>query len=254
MRLTLVRHGETTSNAAGRWQGQGDARLSDLGRRQAEQLAERLDGATFDRVVSSDLSRARETAEALGRPFELGAGFREIDLGAWEGLTREEVHERFPDELAAMARGEIIPVGGGESWADVERRTIAAVERLEGERVLLIAHGGVILTLMCALVGAPVGTPRPLGRLLNTSITEIDLGTRVVHRYNDAFHADPEGVLREAAKRRNRVDVVRSPPDLGVALAALPDDRVGMLETTRGRTTVAAWNVVAQSADAPRPR
>ncbi|MCP4868193.1 MAG: histidine phosphatase family protein [Proteobacteria bacterium] len=249
MILTLVRHGETLSNATGTWQGQGDSQLSPLGLKQAELLGERLERVHFDRVVSSDLRRAVETSELLGKPYTCDPAFREIDLGSWEGLTREQVREAFPDELAALSRGEDLPVGGGESWLDVQRRTLAALEELRGEQdVLLVAHGGVILTLMCALVGRGVGTVRPLGRLLNTSMTTIELGDEtIVHRYNDADHCDADGVWREAAKRGHDVAIQPGgePGIVGDArLGELEPGRCGLLEVSSDKTVVAAWNVV----------
>jgi len=247
--LTLVRHGQTTSNAMDTWQGQGESSLSVLGRKQAELLAERLAHVHFDRIVASDLSRAQQTADALGRPYTCDPAFREINLGRWEGLTRDEVRLRFPDEAAALKRGDPISIGGGESWGDVERRALAAVAALRQEQdVLVIAHGGVILTLMCALVGRGVGHPRPLGRLLNTSITTIELDPRVVlHRFNDADHCDADGVWREAAKRGHDVAIQPGgdPGDVGDArLGELEPGRCGLLEASKGRTYIAAWNVV----------
>ena len=94
MQLTLVRHGQSTSNKSGRWQGQGDCPLSDLGRAQARALASRLHDQVFDRIVASDLARAADTARALARAVATDPAWREIDLGRWEGLTRQEVASR----------------------------------------------------------------------------------------------------------------------------------------------------------------
>ena len=91
--LLLVRHGETDWNRDGRWQGQSDTPLNELGRRQARELAEQLDGV--DVVYSSDLARARETAEILaeraGVEVRLDPRLRERGFGAWEGLTLAEI-------------------------------------------------------------------------------------------------------------------------------------------------------------------
>src|SRR3954447_15553771 len=92
--LLLVRHGETDWNAEGRLQGHTDRPLSDYGRRQAQQLAEELDGEELEAIYSSDLARASETAEIVGRrlgpPTVLDPDLREKDWGAWEGLTAVE--------------------------------------------------------------------------------------------------------------------------------------------------------------------
>src|SRR5580765_6857553 len=97
--LVLVRHAESTWNAEGRWQGHADPPLSDAGRAQAEALAEDLAGERFDAVYTSDLARAAQTAEIIARRFGLPAvsdpALREVDVGSWSGLTREEVAARF---------------------------------------------------------------------------------------------------------------------------------------------------------------
>ncbi len=197
--ITFVRHAESTYNVAGRWQGQGDAPLSERGRSQAAALGRRLAGEVFDLVVASDLTRAADTARALGRPVERDRAWRELDVGAWEGLTREEVDRRFTDQVAALQRGEPVRVGGGESWAELRVRALAALERLraraEGQRVLVVSHGGLVLTLTAALLGLDGRRPLPLGHLDNTAITRLrfdgdDVEVRV---YNDATHLAPIG-------------------------------------------------------------
>lgn len=193
MEIVLLRHGESEANVAGRWQGQGDTPLSPAGRRQAELVAERLAGWRFDRVISSDLGRARATAAALGRPAEVDSRWREIDIGAWEGLTRQQVAEGFPEEIEALREGRDLPLGGGETLAGfrsrVEEAFRALVEELdEGERALVVTHGGVVASVAGAVLG--LEDRRVLGRLTNTSLTmvsgppdRLQLGF-----YNDAGH------------------------------------------------------------------
>ncbi|MEM6962549.1 MAG: histidine phosphatase family protein [Myxococcota bacterium] len=205
MRLTLVRHAESESNRLGRYQGQGDCPLSAHGRAQAAALGARLRDAPFDLVVSSDLTRAKETAEALGAPLELDPAWREIHIGRWEGLSREEVDERYPDEVQALRSGRRdAAVGGGESWLDVQARVLEAVALLrrrmgdEG-RVLVFAHGGVLHTLVAYSMGVLETSARPLGRLLNTSMCELHWQHEpVLVRYNDADHIDGhDGLVKE---------------------------------------------------------
>jgi probable phosphoglycerate mutase len=259
MILTLVRHGQTLSNESGTWQGRGNSPLSPVGHEQAQLLAGRLQGLEYDRVVTSDLGRARETANAVGKPYDCDPAFREIHLGRWEGLTRAQVHFQFPEEVSAMERGEPVRIGGGESWADVERRVLSGLEPLrDAGEVLLITHGGVILTLMCALVGRGVGVPRPFGRLLNASVSVIELGpASVVHRYNDADHCDADGVWREAARRGHDVAVQDQGGDPGrvgeARLGRLDPGRCGLIEASRDRTVMAAWNVLRPTALSPSP-
>jgi len=232
MQLTVVRHGESESNIAGRWQGHGDSPLSERGVRQAAAVAQRLAGRSFDRVVSSDLSRASDTARAIAGRVAEDPIWREIDLGTWEGLTREQVAERFPEEVAALHRGEDVPVGGGESWGDVAARVRGAFEQLraesEGQRVLLVAHGGVVISLVSSLFGVDALRPRPLGKISNTAITELDCrdGARL-DVFADADHVGGAAVWRrELAAGHTVVDLLPGGP-------ARPWDEV--------RATVDAW-------------
>lgn len=195
MEITFVRHAQSEANVSGHWQGQGDSPLSAEGRHQAERLAARLAGAAFDRIVASDLSRTADTARALGRPVQLEAAWREVHVGAWEGLTREEVFERFADEVQALARGEDIAIGGGESWSDVLARARAALDRLRAEigpggRALVVTHGGVIHVLLSSLMGLTDRRPRPIGRVGNTAMTTVrfDGGVCELATFNDQGH------------------------------------------------------------------
>ena len=115
--LLLARHGESDWNRARRWQGHADRPLTDLGRRQARELAERLAGVELDAVFSSDLRRASETAEIVARSQGLDVTtmpeLREVDVGSWSGLTRTEAEERFPEAYVRWT-------AGAEGWDDGE--------------------------------------------------------------------------------------------------------------------------------------
>ena len=198
MKLTLIRHGESEANVSGRWQGQGDSLLSSRGRDQASALARRLIHHEFDRIVASDLSRARDTAKALDRPFTTDDRWREINVGEWEGLTRAEVAERFPEEIIQLKRGATnVRVGGGESWDDLRQRVHGAFDALRAahaeENVLLVSHGGAITTLIAQLLGISTKPPRPLGRLANTGISTLRVkdGTVRLAAFNDTGHESP---------------------------------------------------------------
>ena len=213
MHLTVVRHGETEANITGHWQGHGDSPLNATGRGQAGKLADRLADQRWDLVVSSDLQRARHTAEAVGgrtgNSVRLDAVWRELDLGRWEGLTREQVHSRWPEEVQALRRGENVAIGGAESWQDLAMRIAGGLRTLirdhSGERVLLAAHGGVVMTLISTLFGVDHARPRPLGRIANTSVTEVLFqgGAPRVLRLNDASHlGEPDGWVRDSRNGR----------------------------------------------------
>ncbi len=194
--ITFVRHGETDANAASIWQGQGDAALSTLGREQAVSLKSRLEAKQFDAVLSSDLRRTMQTSELAGLEPMADSSWREMDIGAWEGLSRAEVQERFPDEIARLRSGDRdVAMGGGESWVEFGRRVGGALERLvsetpAGSRVLVMAHGGVIHSVLSQRLGFGDKRPWPISRILNAAVTEVVAGEDEFHLevLNDARH------------------------------------------------------------------
>lgn len=161
-RLLLLRHGQSTWNAEERWQGWADPPLSPLGQRQAEAAARWLAGEAerFERVVSSDLARARRTAEivadGLGTgPVEVEPALRERDVGDWTGLTSDEIGLRWPEVLQAWRERRLVATPGGEPEAALVARVTAALGALAGNGpVLVVTHGGVIRSLERA-----TGTP-----------------------------------------------------------------------------------------------
>jgi broad specificity phosphatase PhoE len=171
--LLLLRHGQSEWNADGRWQGQADPPLSELGEEQARDAAERLRATTFSSVVASDLRRARTTAEilaeALGLPLEIDQGLREIDVGSWTGLTRSEIRARWPGELAAWSEGHRESPLGGETRTHLVARARASLARAAGRapsgaRVLVVTHGALIRNLDRALGLSPADIGNLSGR------------------------------------------------------------------------------------------
>ena len=151
--VLLIRHGESTWNAEGRWQGWGDPPLSARGRAQAAALAEQLVSEGIVHLVSSDLARAAQTARILGDAFgiapELDARLRERDLGRWSGLEEAEILAAFPDELIRFrAREPGVRPGGGESRDEFVSRVAPALRWLAGEAgagaLAIVTHLGVI--------------------------------------------------------------------------------------------------------------
>jgi broad specificity phosphatase PhoE len=159
--LLLVRHGETDWNADGRLQGQTDRPLTDFGRRQARQLAEELgsEELELDAIYSSDLARARETADIVGErlalPVALDADLREKDWGTWEGLTAVE---RDRVDFA------------GESTEAHQERTLRALRRIAerhpGGRVLVVTHGGSMRRVQTDALGMALPVVENCGRWL----------------------------------------------------------------------------------------
>jgi probable phosphoglycerate mutase len=171
--LLLLRHGQSEWNALGRWQGQADPPLSPLGEEQARDAARRLAALGFTAVVSSDLSRARQTAAilagSLGLPVDLDPDLREIDVGDWEGLTRAEIEASWPGALADWSAGRSDAPLGGESRFHLVARARAALARAAaaaapGERVLVVSHGALIRHLDRLLGVEPVTIPNLGGR------------------------------------------------------------------------------------------
>jgi broad specificity phosphatase PhoE len=180
----LTRHGETDWNAAGRWQGHTDVPLNANGRVQALSVAEALRSAGLSGVVSSDLSRARETAQIVGASLGievayLDAGLRERTFGVFEGLTREECERLHPAAWRAWVE-EKRPAQGVEPHDAVAVRVEAAIGRAadrvarEGAPALLVTHGGALR----AAVHAATGTlPGPIA---NCAIWRIEWDGRIV--------------------------------------------------------------------------
>jgi glucosyl-3-phosphoglycerate phosphatase len=148
--LLLARHGETDWNRDGRWQGQSDTPLNELGRDQARELAETLDG--IDAVYSSDLARARETAEIvaarLGLEVEVDERLRERSFGAWEGLTMEEIERRYEQAHGRWRAGEGHGADDAEAFDAFAARVQSFLEevlrRHPDETLLVVGHGGSI--------------------------------------------------------------------------------------------------------------
>ncbi len=194
-RLLLVRHGQSEWNAVGRWQGQADPPLTDLGRQQARLGARALGGV--DAVFASDLQRATETAVLMAAELGVGPvlvepGLRERDAGEWSGLTRAEIDERYPGYLDAPPRSAFAPgpergrrrPPGWEHDDDLLRRACAVVaeiaRRVGPGDVLVITHGGLVYTLEVHL-GAPFTRMANLeGRWFDSVDGNLVLGERML--------------------------------------------------------------------------
>lgn len=178
-RVVLWRHGRTEWNAIGRFQGQTDIDLDDIGREQAREAATRLAALEPELLLASDLRRTRETTEALGRllglEVELESRLRETYAGEWQGYTTAEIAERWPDEYKRWRAGDpLLRVGGGETRQEVAERMFAAVTdaaaRLpENGLAVLTSHGGAARLGIAALIGMPLHRFTNVGGLSNCS-------------------------------------------------------------------------------------
>jgi len=177
MKLVLLRHGRTAWNAERRFQGQLDPPLDDAGRVQAYEVGPLIAALRPDRIVSSDAQRAAQTAAivgaAAGVPVAHDARLRERALGRWEGLTREEVEQRFPDEFAAWLAGADVLSRGGETRDEVAARAVAAFEdQPEVQTLVFVSHGATSMALAGALLGIDQRL-HPLGPLANCHWSEL---------------------------------------------------------------------------------
>jgi broad specificity phosphatase PhoE len=152
--ITLIRHAESESNAAGIWNGRHDGDLSERGLSTLDLLGRRLSKKTYDIVISSPLRRALATARSFSDDVEVDAAFTELDLGQWEGKSRDQVRASDADYLEQAISGGNLPMGHtGESLRDVSRRAIAAIEDLarrvgEGGKAAVVTHGGFLQAVL----------------------------------------------------------------------------------------------------------
>lgn len=181
MQIVLVRHGATDWNLQGRCQGSTDRELSEAGVRQAEQISTLLSEERLQAIYSIDLRRARQTAELISRPHGLPVlietQLRELDHGALEGLTFNEI-KSLHGEFLIRWRSEPaeICVPGGERLADVAERAWKGLNEIvqrheDAERLLIVSHNFPILGIVCRISGTHLNNYR-------------------------TFHLDPCGVTR----------------------------------------------------------
>jgi probable phosphoglycerate mutase len=192
VRVALWRHGQTAWNAEGRYQGQTDIELDALGEAQVVASAEVLARLEPSLLVSSDLLRARRTADALaavtGLPVRLDPDLRETHGGAFQGLTGEEIRQRHPREWAALRQGDpYVQTAGGEARIEVSARMLRAVERAIGELepgglAVLATHGGAARLAVARLIGLPLERVGALGVISNAAWTLLER------------RAEPEGI------------------------------------------------------------
>lgn len=161
-KLFLVRHGETGMNSSLRYWGRSDVALSNVGLRQAELLRDRLNTEKIDFIYSSHLKRALVTAQVIALKHNLEViacpELVEIDFGRLEGLTFDEISRLFPEVVRRwMERDPGLIYPGGESLAELDRRVHRFRSRLDRhndeETILIVAHSGVLRTLLCQILG-----------------------------------------------------------------------------------------------------
>ncbi|WP_448851293.1 histidine phosphatase family protein [Corynebacterium sp. 335C] len=190
-RLLLLRHGETTYNATRRMQGQMDTTLSDAGVAQAHAVAGHFGEVErgIRRIVASDLSRAHQTALAVGRALGLEVAvderLRETNLGVWQGMTHGEIDEAEPGMRWRWRNDPTWAPEGAETRIEVAARMRSVVDELlesdadwPGSTTLLVAHGGAIAALTGALLDVPQSMLTMFNGLRNTAWVELEARER----------------------------------------------------------------------------
>src|SRR5512143_2938049 len=196
--MLLVRHGRSVWNAAGRIQGQIDIELDEVGRQQAERIADRLECEPIAAIYSSPLLRARSTAETIAarfnRPVTPDARLMEYDFGAISGMTWDEVAETHPDLANRWLEDPwAVPVGGSEGRVKFAARVMSAMQdictRHPAEHVAVVAHGGTFGVYLTAMLGLDLNRRHPF-HLGNTSLSRVELreGVGHIHGLNSARH------------------------------------------------------------------
>lgn len=203
--LYIVRHGETEWNKIGRYQGITNVPLNENGIAQAKACGNALKDIHFDRILSSDLSRALVTAETIrgDRQLEIKTDerLREINFGDWEKLLFTEIEERWPGLINQMyRRPDIVKVPNGESFQEVQDRAWSAVsdflnENNEDETILITCHGGTIRTILCKLLDISISHcwnfsqgNTAINRVFYNGMGESD--HNILNLLNDTAHVD----------------------------------------------------------------
>jgi alpha-ribazole phosphatase len=164
LRLYLIRHGELEEAAFAKLLGQTDTPLSDRGLEQARNLAEVLSTERLSAVYSSDLQRARVTAQIIAKSSNLevkqNTAWREIDMGEWEGRTMSSLHDQEPELVGRLFEDPAsFEYPGGESFVAFSARVQGALDELlksgDNREMVLVAHGGVCRTIIGNVLGMP---------------------------------------------------------------------------------------------------
>jgi len=197
-RLIVVRHGETVWNLEEKLQGQLDSELTPLGIAQSEALAERLSRCTIRALYSSDLGRARQTAESIaastGQQIRFEPSLRERHLGIFQGRTWAEVQQLFPEDMARFLSNDVdYVVPEGESFSQSSARIIGCLEELArahaGQQIGIVSHGAVLGAVVRHVLGISPKTPRRFRRLNGSwNVFTFDHGEWFLETWGDISH------------------------------------------------------------------
>jgi len=208
MKLIAVRHGETEWNAELREMGHLDSPLTPLGIQQAQALGHRLKNLGFDALYSSDLGRAVQTAEIIGaicdKPVQLNSSLRERHMGVFQGLTREEISEKYPEQMAAYERiGFLDLIPGGETAQERTDRSVRILTEIASrhpeQTVVVVTHGGFLTGFLGFVLGIPFSNGRRY-RKENASFNAFEYlePNWYLQTWNDISHLEMERGLKPA--------------------------------------------------------
>jgi broad specificity phosphatase PhoE len=198
MKLILVRHGETVWNLEQRVQGLSDIELSKRGKEQAQILGRCLKDEAIERIVSSPLKRAYQTAQAIGRfhevDIEIDEDLRELDQGIFDGLTFREMRKRYASFLSkwAVNPGPLV-IPGGESLVDLQQRAWPAIERIIAisKNTLVVSHNFTIAVILCNLQSLRLASLRDVTvDVASRTYISVDGLHRTVFLFNDTSHLE----------------------------------------------------------------
>ena len=200
-RIFLIRHGETEWNALGKLQGTSNVQLSAVGINQARLLAEHAPFHTADAIYSSDLIRARSTAEILAKRFNLKVRvmleLREANFGDWEGQSisdlAEDLNSGFEKFFTAP---ELCRPPHGETFADCQARMVSAIRKIiaenksnEDKRIIVVSHGASIRLFLCAVLGMPINKMWTLAQFnMALNVLRVDDGNFTLELFNNTMH------------------------------------------------------------------
>lgn len=197
-KIIFVRHGQTSWNDLGMYQGHTDIPLNQIGLEQAAKAGQRLKNEKVAAIYSSDLLRAKQTAEIIARghnlPVIIMPEFREINFGIWEGKTFKDIEELYPEMLKIWkTKPQDLKIPEGETFPEMLKRAWKGLKillaRHKDETVIIVAHGGTIAALLCNILDMSLDNLWKV-RQGNTGITvvefEEDKGRLTL--FNDTYH------------------------------------------------------------------
>lgn len=197
-RIFLIRHGETEWNATGRLQGTSNVQLSAVGVHQAQLLAQHAPFHTADAIYSSDLIRARATAEILAKRFNLKMHImlelRETNFGEWEGQSIRTLAEDLDSDFEKFFNApELCRPPHGETFVECQARMVSAIQKIitanEGKRIIVVSHGAAIRLFLCAVLGMPIRKMWSIAQFnMALNVLRVDDGAFTLEMMNSTLH------------------------------------------------------------------